>query len=434
MAMACVAREGPMPESAGALLKRIRFGDDRDLLSSHVLFAGGGVRHPSQQSMADELAALANGRGGELVLGVDGTTGEILGIPVERLDDVVGLVGEVCWDTVEPPVYAMVERMELPDASGTLRCVVRVSVERSLFVHQSPGGYLRRMGGYTAQLSPNALARLFQERSQAGLSWYDESIVGGTALDDLDHDLVDRFRTRRTEDAREVLAEKLGLAGRSNDGSLKPTLAGVLLAFEHPERWLPNAFIQAVAYRGTSVSDALSAATYQIDTLDCLGPLDRQVADACRFVAKNQSVFAGKSIGRADHPQYDMAAVFEAVVNAVAHRDYSAHGSKIRLRLFSDRLELYSPGGPPNGITLDALAYRQASRNNTVASLLATCPVPEGVPGLQTTRATLMGRRGEGVGVILRRSEEHSGRLPVYELFDESELRLTIFAAAPQEG
>ena len=423
-----------MPESAARLLERIRLGEDSLLELKQVVFAGGKVRGPSRDAIADELSALANARGGALVLGVDDDSREIVGIPIDRLDEVVRLVTEICRDAIDPPLDAVVERLELPDASGILRCVVRVAVERSLFVHRSPGGYVRRAGDSKRQIPPNALARLFQERSQAGLSWFDESIVGGANLGDLDHDLVDRFRTRRTEDAREVLAEKLGLAGRSDDGSSKPTLAGVLLASEQPERWLPNAFIQAVAYRGTSVSDALSAANYQIDALDCLGPLDRQVADACRFVAKNQSVFASKSIGRADHPQYDMTAVFEAVVNTVAHRDYSVHGSKVRLRLFSDRLELYSPGGPPNGITLDALAYRQASRNNTVASLLARCPVPDGVPGLQTTRATLMDRRGEGVGVILRRSEEHSGRLPAYELFDESELRLTIFAAAPQEG
>jgi hypothetical protein len=48
-------------------------------------------------------------------------------------------------------------------------------------------------------------------------------------------------------------------------------------------------------------------------------------------------VGAVKHLGRVDIPQYDLTAVFEAVVNAVAHRDYSVYGSKIRLKLFSDR-------------------------------------------------------------------------------------------------
>ena len=82
---------------------------------------------------------------------------------------------------------------------------------------------------------------------------------------------------------------------------------------------------------------------YQLDAAAISGPLDRQVDEACRFVAKNMKVAGFKHLGRVDRPQFDMTAVFEAMVNAVAHRDYSIHGSKIRLRLFADRLELYSP-------------------------------------------------------------------------------------------
>ncbi len=79
---------------------------------------------------------------------------------------------------------------------------------------------------------------------------------------------------------------------------------------------------------------------------------------------------------------------------------------------------------------VDSLPFRQASRNETIASLLAKCPVPTDIGGLETPRSTLMDRRGEGVAIILERSERLSGRRPVYEVFDESELRLTIFAAS----
>ena len=130
-----------------------------------------------------------------------------------------------------------------------------------------------------------------------------------------------------------------------------------------------------------------------------------------------------------DQPQYDMTAVFEAVVNAVAHRDYSMHGTRIRLHMFSDRIELYSPGSLPNTMTVDDLAYRQSSRNETLASLLARCPVPAGIPGLDSPRTTLMDRRGDGVPTILARSERLSGIQPEYELLGDAELRLTIFAA-----
>jgi len=87
-----------------------------------------------------------------------------------------------------------------------------------------------------------------------------------------------------------------------------------------------------------------------------------QAIEACRFVSRNTKVAAMKSIGRRDFPQYDLVAVFQAVVNAVPHRDYSIHGAKVRLRLFADRLELYSPGGLPNTLELESLPYRQMVR------------------------------------------------------------------------
>jgi len=125
--------------------------------------------------------------------------------------------------------------------------------------------------------------------------------------------------------------------------------------------------------------------------------------------------------------QFDMLAVFEAVTNAVAHRDYSMGGSKVRLRLFDDRLELYTPGQLPNTMTPESLPYRQSSRNEVVTSLLARCPV-EG-DELGTHRSHIMDKRGEGVPIILSRSEQLSRRMPEYRLLDESELLLTIYAA-----
>jgi len=134
-------------------------------------------------------------------------------------------------------------------------------------------------------------------------------------------------------------------------------------------------------------------------------------------------------MGRRDVPQFDMTAVFEALVNAVAHRDYSIHGSKIRLQMFADRLEVYSPGAISNTMTVESLAYRQAARNEALTSLLAKCGVPAGLDWLETDRRTLMDKRGEGVRIVLENSERLSGRRPEYRLIDDSELLLTIYAA-----
>lgn len=242
-----------------------------------------------------------------------------------------------------------------------------------------------------------------------------------------------RFRTSRSDHERETFLTKLGMAVRADDGIVAPTVAGVLMGSETPERWLPNAYVQAVAYRGASVTDERVAANYQLDAADITGPLDRQIIEASRFVLKNMRRAASKVVGRVDEPQFDMAAVFEALVNAVAHRDYAIHGAKIRLRLFADRLELFSPGALANSLTVDSLRYRQTARNETVCSLLTRCPALD-EPWLTEGRAHFMEKRGEGVPIILDNSTALAGREPEYRVLDDTELMLTIHAAGVEHS
>ena len=139
-------------------------------------------------------------------------------------------------------------------------------------------------------------------------------------------------------------------------------------------------------------------------------------------------VGARKDPARVDLPQYSERALFEAVVNAVVHRDYSMRSGRVRLSLFEDRLEIQSPGALPNNLTIDSMATRQATRNETLASLFGRMPVG-GVRGSQERRY-FMERRGDGVAIIRRETEALCGRPPEFRLIDGAELRLTIPAAA----
>jgi predicted HTH transcriptional regulator len=416
----------------GELIEKIRLGEDSFLELKEVRFAGGKVRGPSQDDLADELAAFANSAGGVLLLGVEDRSREVLGISVERLDDVEALVRQACEDSVRPPLAPIIERLTLPDSASVERPVLRVELARSLFVHLSPGGYLHRVGSAKRPIPPDHLARLFQQRSQSRLIRFDETPVPRATLADLDEALWRRFAPSASADPSEVLLAKLAMAGQDDQGVWRPSVAGLLMACREPQQHLPGAFIQAVAYSGNDVVPAGEAA-YQRDAQDISGPLDQQIRDACAFVRKNMQVAAFKRAegGRVDRPQFDMTAVFEAITNAVAHRDYSMAGSKVRLRLFADRLELYSPGMLPNTMTPERLPYRQAARNEALTSLLARCPV--GGDELAGHRSHIMDKRGEGVSIILARSEELSGRRPEYRMNDEAELALTIYAARTEE-
>ena len=126
------------------------------------------------------------------------------------------------------------------------------------------------------------------------------------------------------------------------------------------------------------------------------------------------------AIRRFGRSSADLYVVDEAIVNAVAHRDYAIAGSKIRLFFFADRLELYSPGKLPNTITIEDMPYRTFTRNQLLVSFLSRLRS-------KRTGQVFLKSRGEGVRKILEDGEAHSGRCPVYELFGD-ELRLTLWA------
>ncbi len=403
------------------LMRRIRLGEDSSLELKAVVVERGRVTGPRRDEFADELAAFANAKGGMLVLGVDDSTRQVLGIPLDHLDVVESWVREICNDSVKPALDADIYRLELNAVDGGPVPVIRVDVSRSLFVHKSPGGYFRRLGSSKREMSPDALARLFQERSQSRMIRFDESPVPGTGPEDLDFSLTMRFLREEStgEGVTKDAARKLRLIADDDDGVARLTLAGVLLCTREPQKWLPHAYVQAVSYAGERTD-----LNYQTDARDIPGPIDAQVTEALHFVRRNMLVRATKGTGRVERPQFSERAVFEAVVNAVAHRDYSMAGQRVRLHMFGDRLELYVPGALANTLTPDTLHLRQANRNELIVSLLARCPAPTGVG-----RVNLMDRRGDGVPIILQESRDLSGSSPVYTLIDEGELRLVIRAA-----
>ena len=412
-------------DPAAELARRIRLGEDSALELKSIRVEGARVYSPHRNGLADELAALANGRGGTLVLGVDDETRQVQGIPLADLDTVEGWVREICNDLIKPALDADILKLELANADGAPTPVLHVEVPRSLFVHESPGGYFRRIGSSKRKMAPEVLARAFQQRSQSRLVRFDESTVPGTRRDDLHYALTERLlhsdAAPSVDDGMgesDDVLRKLGILGGAGDAANELTLAGALLCTEDPQRWLRHAYVQAVSYAGERAD-----ADYQADARDIGGPLDAQVLEALHFVRRNMLVRAAKETARVERPQFSERAVFEALVNAVAHRDYSMTGMRIRLHLFNDRLELLVPGALANTLTADSLHLRQASRNELVVSLLARCPAPTGLG-----RTRMMDRRGDGVPIILKECRELSGRPPTYSVVDDAELRLVMWA------
>ncbi len=400
------------------LLERLQLGEDSRVEFKEAFFRGDAVEAPKRKDIANELAAFGNGGGGTLILSVsDGR--EVQALSPEQMDALEGFISEVCADNIRPPLAFTTQRLAVP----THGAVLVVEVDQSTTVHKSPGGYFHRQGSSKRELPSQALQQLFQRRGRSGLLAPDEAIIEGTGRNTLG-ELADRFTSSRTTEPRDSQLAKLGLLRDDDAGIGRATIAGVLLCTERPDEFIPGAVIEAVRFDGTVLGNAS-----QLDAATISGPIDRQIREAVTFAKRNTRVQARKAPGRVEIPQYSPRAVFEAVVNAVVHRDYSMEHARIRLFIFDDRFELNSPGTLPNTLPIEAMRYRQVTRNETIASLLRMLAVGE-IHGAGE-RQYFMEQRGEGIPTIYEQTSGLAGQDPTYELIGGTELRLTIPSAHP---
>ena len=409
-----------MPYSDERVRRQLRLGEDSGWEFKEVTFRGDRPAGHHRDDWADEIAAFANAGGGVLVLGVT-DDGEVPGMSRARLDAVDRVVGEICRDSITPAIRLQAYRSELDG-----RPFLLVEVPEGYAQHDSPGGSYVRVGSSKLPMTSDERLRLAQQRGQSRFAGFDERTVDATGFATLDEPLWKPLLSAEGLVSPESGLEKLGLLATDEHGATRATIAGVLVCTENPEQFLPNAVITAVRYRGTD------RASGQIDAQAISGPINRQITQALAFAERNMRVGARKAPAREDLPEYSVRAIFEGLVNAVVHRDYSISGSRIRLSIFSDRLELRSPGALPNNLTLESMQERQSTRNEVLTSVLGRIDA-SGIDGAGG-RQYFMERRGDGVPIIRRETKELTGKEPQFRLIDTAELCLTIPAAEPDSG
>ena len=394
-----------MFDTRDQILNQLRAGEDGRAEFKEVRFGDRGVLSPNTQELAGELVAFANAEGGGVFLGVD-DSGAVCGIPLEQVDMVEQWLLNIATHNCDPPIRLVIRKTLLPSAAGDDELVLLAEVPRGLYVHRTSGGrYYTRIGSTKQDLTPPELARLFQQRGREYV--FDEQPVLAATVEDLNRNRLEAFFGRSPTIPWLDLLRNTRVIFQDEDEMDRPTVAGLLIFATEPTEFLASGAIEAACYRETRLSsDDL------IHAERLAGPVSDQIDAGIAFVARFMQT--------GDSPQYDIDVVDEAIVNAVAHRDYAIAGSKIRLFLFADRLELYSPGKLPNTITIDDMAYRTFTRNQLLVSFLSRIRS-------KRTGQVFLESRGEGVRKILEDGEAHSGRRPKYELFGD-ELRLTLWA------
>ncbi len=395
---------------------RLIAGEDSHWEFKQLVFSGNRLKAPTRNKLANEIVAFANADGGNLLCGVD-DQGNLQGLTPAQMDDCMRILEDLSQNGIKPQIELDIDRIKV---SG--KRLLHVQVPEGYAKHESLDGCYRRVGTSAARLNSDAALRLAPKRAQSRFLWFDKQIVPNTGLLSLDEEKWKPLLSVEGKRDPDTALEKMGVLGSDENDTQRATVAGVLLYSRKPEELFPNAVIAAACYSGADRS------TRQYSATTIGGSLDEQIRQAQDFAVRNMNVAARKEPGRINMPQYSARAIFEALVNAVVHRDYSIQGSRIRLSVFSDRIEIASPGSLPNNLTVDAMGSRQATRNETLASLLGTMPI--GDMKDVGEREFFIEKRGDGVPIILRETRKLCGKLPTYTLINDAELQLTIPAAA----
>lgn len=285
----------------------------------------------------ETVAAFANTDGGYILFGVRNDR-TIVGVQIgaNTREQVVNKITQ----NTDPVIYPSFEVVQVGQ-----RSVIVVSVdELPNKPYSAFGRYFKRVGPNTVQMDRTELERLFLERRVP----FDELTVEQASYDSLDERKVLAYLERRLEvdsgaspvllPVRELLTTTLGGA-REVKGDPVPTTVGILFFGKEPQRFLPQAEIRLARFDGTTVGDLLDGARARGTILEMLEEAEKFARRNTRRAMKVVG-FEGVVIH-----EYPFKAIREAVVNAVAHRDYEAPGY-IQVSIFDDRLEVQSPGEP----------------------------------------------------------------------------------------
>lgn len=311
-------------------------------------------RHWTDQALED-LAAFANTRGGTLLVGVE-DDGEVVGVadPEAEMQRIANTVASRLGLTPS------VSRRFIGGHE-----VIEVQLEPARGVVGLNGRHRTRVGSTNRDLSPEELGRLVLERS--GQSW--DGLPSPLGLDRVAGSAIRRFANlaqRRLPEINsnepERMLQNLGLL---REGRL--TNAAVLLFTERPQEIFPAARVRIGLFKGTQILDTHEFEGTLWEQLD--GAMERfrrllKVALDVRATAPTLEGLQHREVW-----EYPLDALREAVTNALVHRDYAAPGD-IQVRLLEDSLEIWNPGGLPEGIRLEQLrapSHPSVLRNPLIA-------------------------------------------------------------------
>ena len=321
----------------------------------------------NQDALASEIVAFSNAKGGRILVGIK-NDGEVVGLSQEDIRRLNPLISDTASQTVKPSVNPTTENIHHPDG-----LVMVISIAEGFskpYMDRTGAIWVKSGSDKRKATSREEIQRIYQA---AGLLHADEAGANGLNIADLDIEAFSEFFKKEygeSIDQQDISLEKL-LNNMNLAQGEQLNIAGALLFARSVQYRLPMFLIKAVVYPGDDIHESA-----YLDSRDIAGTLPNVFQGAMRFLLANirqvqhdQSV---NSIGEYEIPRI----VFEELVaNALIHRDYFI-SAPVRLFVFSDRIELISPGHLPNNLTIDNIKAGNSNIRNPILASFATKLLP----------------------------------------------------------
>lgn len=345
--------------------------------------------------------------GGVLVFGLD----ESSGFKAVGIYDIQGLQKQVTQqcNQMEPPVRAVFIFAEF---SGTDICCAEIPgidyVKRPCYykgIGKVKGSYVR-VGDANLPMTDYEVYNYeaYRRHTQEDIRCVDQA---GWQLLDMDKVRLYVAKKNLERSRFSQMDEKLVYEMLSITRNGVPTLAAVMNFGFYPQGCFPQLGITAVVVPGYEIGDTEADSARFSDNKRIEGTISEMIEDALSFCLRNMKVRTiidpdtGK---RRDKTEYPVNAVREAILNALIHRDYSAHteGIPVQIDFFANRLEIHSPGNLYGRMTVEQLGCGRPDLRNPVLAVMA-----ESLTGAEN--------RYSGIPIMVKEMKAHGLPAPVFE-------------------
>ncbi len=330
---------------------------------------------PEPHRLITKIIGMLNGSGGKFLIGINDDTKKPAGKKFFQQDE--HRLIQVLTDNILPR-----PTINIQIKSDLLGDVIEIHVWEELdcpYYKKSeaiPEGVYVRIGSSTQKATKEDVARLFRKRSNSG---YDEKII--TLFSGFKSASLNILNQSKLEEYIKNIFALKGVplqnitnehiisikAASEFEGAIYPTIGGILMFCDDPHGQvaeLSSCYIRGAMFKGDTARGDI------IDQKEFKGSLDSQIQAAFVFVKSHLNLGAViKGIKRKDALEIPDSVIRELIINAVTHREYSI-GATINIAIFNDRVEFYSPGALPTGVTPENIVDQSVIRNKIIAEYL----------------------------------------------------------------